>query len=46
LLLSQPWRKQTFARFVEPVLDEAVAVPCEVRTLSDTIRQQALESTC
>jgi FkbM family methyltransferase len=43
LLLSQPWRKQAFARFVEPVLDEVVSVPCEVRTLSDTIRELELE---
>jgi FkbM family methyltransferase len=39
LLPVYPWRRRLFARFVGPV----VSVRCEVRTLSETIRQQALE---
>jgi FkbM family methyltransferase len=43
LLLSHLWRKQAFDRFVEPVLAEAVSIPCQVGTLSETIREQRLQ---
>jgi FkbM family methyltransferase len=39
LLPVYPWRRRLFTRFVGPVL----TVPCAVRTLSETIRQQGLE---
>jgi len=38
-----PWRRRVFARFVEPVLDRAVTVPCQVCTVSDLIRQHELD---
>lgn len=38
-----PLRRMVFNRYVAPVLDNAVSMRCEVRTLSETIRQQALE---
>jgi FkbM family methyltransferase len=43
LLPVYPWRRRLFTRFVGLVLDNPVTLRCEVRTLSDTIRQQGLE---
>lgn len=43
LLFLFPWRRRVFDRYVAPVLDNAVSVRCDVRTLSETIRQQGLE---
>ena len=43
LLPVYPWRRRLFTRFVGLVLDNPVTLQCEVRTLSDTIRQQGLE---
>jgi FkbM family methyltransferase len=38
-----PIRRRLFSRFVAPVLDDVEHVQCQVRTLSDTIREQGLE---
>ncbi len=35
--------RRLFTRFMRPLLDHAVTLPCEVCTLSDLIRQQSLE---
>jgi FkbM family methyltransferase len=43
LVFTFPWRRHVFTRYVAPVFDNVVTVRCDVRTLSDTIRQQDLE---
>jgi FkbM family methyltransferase len=43
LLFAFPWRRRVFTRYVAPVFDNVVTVRCDVRTLSETIRQQRLE---
>jgi FkbM family methyltransferase len=43
LLALYPWRGTIFNRFVAPVLDDVVAVACQIRTLSDTMRGQGLD---
>lgn len=43
MVLCGPFRKQIYAWFVDPVFAQAVQIPCEVKTLSDAIRELRLE---
>lgn len=43
MVLCGPFRKQIYTRFVDPVFAQAVQIRCEVKTLSDAIRELRLE---
>jgi FkbM family methyltransferase len=42
LLPIYPWRRRLFTRWVAPVLDDVDSVTCEVRTVSEIIREHGI----